>query len=199
MFDIKEMIRKHQTWYKAWEGGFSSFVPLSPADFRHFRLDEEDLSKVELPYANFANASMRKANLNKGNFEHCDFIGTNMEHAILEGGKFRFANFINANLFGAVFYGADCRSADFRGADLRYTYFLGADIRGAHFEGANVSGSDIKEIMIVPGDLHNMKLSIEDIYYLLNRILEVECADDCAEYEKIRNFLKENIRRGYKC
>jgi uncharacterized protein YjbI with pentapeptide repeats len=154
-------IRPHLEWAKINEVNLS-MVNLSWAD-----LSEAHFNKADLRGANMAHADIRWAHLDEaclsgavlmyGRLNNADFRAANLAEANLLGADLSLASFGSANLSGANLSKANLRETNLEGASLNRADLSGAHLHiarlgEANFSGANLIGADFSEANLYNAD-----------------------------------------------
>jgi len=110
------------------------------ADLAHKKLQNADLSYLDLRYANLARADLSGADLS-----NTDLGFANLQEADLSLARLPNANLTGVNLVRANLSGADLRDVNLEDADLTKTNLNGANLSGADLRGANFKTTRLSE------------------------------------------------------
>lgn len=137
------------------------------------RLEEADLSELDLTGVNLAEADLRNADLygsdlSRANLKMADLSGSDLSSARLDSADMykvdlSRASLIEARLAGAYLAESKMGAADLRGANLTGCNLSGVDLEGATLVGADLSGSRLDLATLADCDLRNANLGDTDL------------------------------------
>lgn len=180
--DIKHVLDEHRQWLASGKQAGKR------ADLAGARLDDMDLSGVDLSAAVLKGASLKNTNLSGARLIHTDFSDACLQGARLDRTTLLLADFSGADLRqadlsdsiadpdqvegqmrrGPKFKDADLQQANLTGAYCYISDFSGANLQGAKLEGtllerANLSDNNLSAISLRGANLSGANLQRSDL------------------------------------
>lgn len=116
-----------------------SIIKLDNADLSGLDLYKANLNQTDLRGTNLSKSTMRKADLFGANLSLADLSGVDLSGASCFRGQMVAANFRDALLTECDFEQADISGSDFSNAKMSGSSLRGAIVRGANFDRADLS------------------------------------------------------------
>ena len=136
------------------------------------KLNDAELSEVELPSSNLNGINFEGAILIKANFTDAKLDASIFEKAIAKNANFLRANLKSANLKKADFQYCNLHESNLQGADLERADLRVARLSSVQFEGANLRGTSL-----INADLMAARLAGADLYAALLDHVNFKFAD----------------------
>jgi len=126
------------------------------------KVDELDLSNINLSGSDFSEITFNKLVLSGGNFENTNFSGMKGGNLFTNNASFVGANFDNSKIYLREANNADFRNASFKNADIQLQQPNNMDFSGADFSNATIqfsTKSDIDSINFYGANIEGAMIS----------------------------------------
>lgn len=135
--ELDYLIERHELWLSN-NGLRGECLDIKKIDFRHYNLENKNLSKAKLVLSNFNGLNLKDINLSGANISKSDFSNTILENANLSG-----INAPNTNFSKTKIFNTDLRMGNFRTANFIYAEVINSSLERIILNQANLSNADL--------------------------------------------------------
>lgn len=154
---LNEILEKHKLWLEGKEGG-------RQANLKNVKLNQKDLSEVNLRGAIFFGADIRE----------CQFKMSDLSGADFAGAFFGFNSIKYSNLTGANFTNASLIYSDLGFSDLSNANLVNADLRFADLDYAILKNTQLVLAKLAYTHIHHTRGIVVDSVKLYNSVRKDE-------------------------
>lgn len=151
--ELAQKIDLHKNWLTNHINATSNNLSLFDALISNIRIDNEDVSEIELIRCEFREVCFTNCNLSsslfiESLFNNCKFINCNFNKSDLRGVKCIKVNFFKSDFTRADFTDADLINTDLTNCTLDWAWLIRTDLRYAILDGATLKGTRFIETKI---------------------------------------------------